>query len=371
MIISEAAILLACSQLVTLCLYFLLNYKELAGKVISFLAFCLMCFVLADLALFAENPLLNYLIWRFAILTPFLLFFIAFKLFVDVRKFNTFLWVPIVYAILARAIGVPMYSAENANSSTQFVFIYVLPQLIVIFYACYAAVLAFKGYRSDLIEERRQIRVVFIICVGVLLVLRGLDGFFSFTDPFLDSFTLFRLSPLPDYVFPLCLFAVTLFLNLSLSKPQGQAIQLIRSSIVAPLEPSESQLTRQPGTDKRDTALLNRLVDAMENQRLYSQTGLTITQLAESLSVQEYKLRRFINKELQFKNFNQFLNSYRITEASERLLHENTPISSIALDIGFASLSSFNTAFKSRFGVTPSEYRNRHNTRTDTSPTVV
>jgi AraC-like DNA-binding protein len=33
------------------------------------------------------------------------------------------------------------------------------------------------------------------------------------------------------------------------------------------------------------------------------------------------------------------------------------PISSIALDVGFSSLSVFNKAFKERFGMTPSAWR--------------
>jgi AraC-like DNA-binding protein len=36
---------------------------------------------------------------------------------------------------------------------------------------------------------------------------------------------------------------------------------------------------------------------------------------------------------------------------------EHIPISSIALDVGYASLSSFNKAFKDTHGVTPSTWR--------------
>jgi AraC-like DNA-binding protein len=63
---------------------------------------------------------------------------------------------------------------------------------------------------------------------------------------------------------------------------------------------------------------------------------------------------------LHYRNFNQFLNQYRIEEAARRLQdpHEqHIPISSIALDVGYASLSSFNKAFKDTYQVTPSVYR--------------
>jgi AraC-like DNA-binding protein len=78
------------------------------------------------------------------------------------------------------------------------------------------------------------------------------------------------------------------------------------------------------------------------------------------VSVQEYRLRRLINQSLHYRNFNQFLNHYRIEEAARRLLdpaEEHIPISSIALDVGYASLSSFNKAFKDTHGVTPSTWR--------------
>ena len=58
------------------------------------------------------------------------------------------------------------------------------------------------------------------------------------------------------------------------------------------------------------------------------------------------------------RNFNQFVNRYRIEEAGERLLSEaRTPVLTIALDVGFRSISSFNTAFQAQFGVSPTQYR--------------
>lgn len=72
----------------------------------------------------------------------------------------------------------------------------------------------------------------------------------------------------------------------------------------------------------------------------------------------EHKLRRLINKELGYRNFNQYLNRYRIDEASKRLISEaDLPILTIALDVGFNSLSSFNKAFKEKHQQTPTEFR--------------
>lgn len=60
------------------------------------------------------------------------------------------------------------------------------------------------------------------------------------------------------------------------------------------------------------------------------------------------------------QNFNDFINYYRIQE-TKRVLSDNEylnyTISSIAFDVGFSSLSSFNSAFKKFEGTTPSAYR--------------
>lgn len=95
----------------------------------------------------------------------------------------------------------------------------------------------------------------------------------------------------------------------------------------------------------------------MEQQRLYAQHGFTIANLAQTLEVSEQKLRRSINSEMQFRNFNQFLNHYRLAEASKLLKQSDAPVSTIAYEVGYSTLSSFNSLFKSQFGMTPTEYR--------------
>ena len=112
----------------------------------------------------------------------------------------------------------------------------------------------------------------------------------------------------------------------------------------------------------KDRPLVERIHTVMETERLYTQPGLTIGMLAANVSMQEYRLRRLINQKLHYRNFNQYLNQYRIAEAARRLqdpAETQVAISTIALDVGYASLSSFNKAFKELHGVTPSIFRNR------------
>ncbi|WP_315730375.1 MULTISPECIES: helix-turn-helix domain-containing protein [unclassified Bradyrhizobium] len=111
-----------------------------------------------------------------------------------------------------------------------------------------------------------------------------------------------------------------------------------------------------------DRASLHRLQYLMTTERTYRQEGLTIGLLAARLGMPEYRLRTLINDGLGHRNFNAFLNRYRIDEAKAALAdlsQAEVPVLTIALDAGFQSLAPFNRAFKADTGVTPTEFRRR------------
>lgn len=106
--------------------------------------------------------------------------------------------------------------------------------------------------------------------------------------------------------------------------------------------------------------LASRVRQALEQEHLFRRTGLTIGDLALHLGCPEHRLRRVIHDELAQRNFNSFLNAYRLREVAARLTsaeEAETSITALALDAGFASLGPFNRAFRDAFGCTPSEYR--------------
>jgi AraC-like DNA-binding protein len=125
------------------------------------------------------------------------------------------------------------------------------------------------------------------------------------------------------------------------------------SAVVAP--PPIAQPERP--TDSKAARALERLMHAMTQERLYRREGLTLAALAQALDIDEALLRRQINQQLGYRNFNDFLHHYRLQEAADRLVHEDLPILTIALECGYGSIGPFNRAFKQRFGMTPSEYR--------------
>jgi AraC-like DNA-binding protein len=109
--------------------------------------------------------------------------------------------------------------------------------------------------------------------------------------------------------------------------------------------------------DSQDPLITN-LLERMQDERLDADHDIRVAKLADMVGLPEHSLRKKINKQLGYRNFNQFVNRYRIEEAGQRLNHQPTiPILSVALDVGFRSISSFNTAFQGQFGMSPTEYR--------------
>jgi AraC-like DNA-binding protein len=109
-----------------------------------------------------------------------------------------------------------------------------------------------------------------------------------------------------------------------------------------------------------DRELRKKLEVLIEEKKVYRKEGLTIRELAEMLNEQEYKVRRLINGELGFRNFNDFLNKYRVTEACDILndpSQSRKTILEIAYSLGYQSIGPFNKAFKELKETTPTAYR--------------
>lgn len=109
--------------------------------------------------------------------------------------------------------------------------------------------------------------------------------------------------------------------------------------------------------------LSKRIEKAMRDAKLFLDPELKVAHLADALDVPDYKITRALTGCLAQKNFNQYVNRFRIGYA-QALLHDASQarlqILQIALRSGFASLGPFNRAFKAQCGMAPSEYRTQH-----------
>ena len=117
---------------------------------------------------------------------------------------------------------------------------------------------------------------------------------------------------------------------------------------------------KAPDPTPDETRYGDRLLALMQVEKVYRQEGLTIARLARTLDLPEYRLRRVINQQLGYRNFNAFLNAFRIEDACRVLAdpaQERLPILNLALDLGYGSQGPFNRAFRAKTGHTPTEYR--------------
>ncbi len=197
-----------------------------------------------------------------------------------------------------------------------------------------------RGWATDLVESRRRVRIA-IVCAVSVAILWIVTAEWNATWP-----------PPPEW---------------RLANAAGMAVLAVivalatlgwRDPALVVPPPKPSQAVPRPEAD--DSVLLSRLDTDMRHERLYRQDGLTITAVAARLGVPEYRLRRAINQGLGARNFNAYLNSFRLDEARQALAdpeQREVPILTIALDAGFGSLAPFNRAFREAEGCTPSEYR--------------
>ncbi|WP_406683717.1 helix-turn-helix domain-containing protein [Seonamhaeicola sp. MEBiC1930] len=109
-----------------------------------------------------------------------------------------------------------------------------------------------------------------------------------------------------------------------------------------------------------DFELFKQLSDLIVKGNLYLEPNVSLSSLGKLINKNTQKTSELINQYAN-QNFNDFINHYRILEAKKLLLeHNKYTISSIAYDVGFSSLSSFNSAFKKFEEITPSSYRKQH-----------
>jgi len=103
--------------------------------------------------------------------------------------------------------------------------------------------------------------------------------------------------------------------------------------------------------------LADKIYDLMALDKLYHEASFSRASLAQELQVSEAIISRLINTRFG-KSFPQLINNYRVQDAKRMLLDSKIPVKTIAFEVGFNSLASFNRVFKEIEGTTPSKFRN-------------
>ncbi|MCB0662763.1 MAG: tetratricopeptide repeat protein, partial [Saprospiraceae bacterium] len=100
------------------------------------------------------------------------------------------------------------------------------------------------------------------------------------------------------------------------------------------------------------------LLEHMAHSKPYLDTGLSLSLLAEQLEISPNQLSLVLNEGLG-NNFNSFVNDYRVEEfmnIAKDPQRAHMTLVGLAYDAGFNSKTVFNTYFKQKTGLTPSQF---------------
>jgi AraC-like DNA-binding protein len=288
-----------------------------------------------------------YPIILLAILVPALFWFFAAAVFED--GFVPPHWVK--WLVVATALlGFWSYCTSTNSPSTCRVDVTPIPDWIAqaakLLWITSALVIALKDWRGDLVEARRRLRLLIVVAGGCYMGAIVTIELFLQTQITANA-ELANVSVLLVAVTALCIHFLAV----------NSTNVFARMAKAAP--PASVQTS----------PLAEQVVALMEHERAFALDPLSIQTLADRLRTQPHRLRRVINDELGYRNFNAFINLYRIKEVAHRLgqaEYSHTPLLTLALDAGFRSLAPFNRSFKAHYGVTPSDYR--HNLETPVNP---
>ncbi|MCE9499409.1 MAG: helix-turn-helix domain-containing protein [Leptospira sp.] len=325
------------AQLFFLILNFLLRVRiSLRSVLASLFSYSIICYILC--------PLLNHVSHNLILVIPvhtgcfsvaILFYLFASSLFSD--EFELKAWHGIAFILINLStyyiIFLSNFRHETSASSEILVN---LPQFLSLGFILFTLASIYKDRKIDLLEKRREFRILFVWVTGfyaIIVVLfevalkkadysAGLDFFNSFSIFLIVFFMTYSLFDLKNNIF------------------FNRQIELEDEPI--------------------DQKLLIRLNSILDHEKIFLEESLTITELSKKLLQPEKKVRKLINKGLGYRNFNEFLNHYRICEASKILsdpLNNETPVLRVAMDMGYGSLAPFNKAFKEINGLTPSEFR--------------
>ena len=113
---------------------------------------------------------------------------------------------------------------------------------------------------------------------------------------------------------------------------------------------------RLSGLDER------RVTQALEYIERHSRENLDLNALAAVAAMSKYHFLRTFRRAVGMTPY-QFLLSVRMRSAAGLLLVSSEPVSSIAFDVGFGDLSTFNGLFRDHFGESPTAFRARERRR--------
>lgn len=108
-----------------------------------------------------------------------------------------------------------------------------------------------------------------------------------------------------------------------------------------------------------DIQLIVELEKLIYDKKIYTSSQLTLEKLAKKLNTNRTYLSEAINSHYQ-TNYSSWISNIRMSAARKLLIdpnYDHYSIEGISKEVGFSSISSFNTLFKKFTGLTPSQFK--------------
>lgn len=110
------------------------------------------------------------------------------------------------------------------------------------------------------------------------------------------------------------------------------------------------------GLSDDDHKLAQRIENLLMLDKVYHEPAYNRVSLAKELGVSETVISRVVNQHFG-KTLPQLFNEYRVADAQRLLNETDVPIKTIAEEVGFNSIASFNRVFKDITTQSPGQYR--------------
>jgi len=141
-----------------------------------------------------------------------------------------------------------------------------------------------------------------------------------------------------------------------------EKININESTDIITEEDVEAEQEEQP--TKEDMALMKQVYELISKDKIFKNSDLTLDSMAKHMNINRNYLSKAINQTTG-KNFNTYINEYRVKEAINILSNKKSDVISIdaiAFDVGFNNRTSFYQSFKKITGLSPSDFRNNKST---------
>lgn len=112
----------------------------------------------------------------------------------------------------------------------------------------------------------------------------------------------------------------------------------------------------EPSDNKTDS-VIGRVIQYIDKRHAQA---ISLDALSASLFLNKYYICHVFKREMGL-SIVEYIHMKRLTEAEQKLRDTELPVTAVALAVGFGSVNYFNTLFKRKHGITPTQYRENQN----------